>query len=149
MFAGIACAQQNRARSAPINVHITTSPAIPANIEIVKGSLTFTDNDGNNAIDANVSFAQEANTVTLTVSGQGKTQDDAKQNALRNAIEQAFGTFISSNTEILNDELVKDEIVSIANGNIQKFEVISEVEVPEAGHATTLKVTVSVTKGRL
>jgi len=95
---------------------------------------------------ANVSFAQEDKTVTLTVSGQGQTQDEAKQNALRNAIEQAFGTFISSNTEILNDELVKDEIVSIANGNIQKFEVLSEVEVPEVGHATTLKATVSVTK---
>ena len=95
---------------------------------------------------ANVSFAQEDKTVTLTVSGQGQTQDEAKQNALRNAIEQAFGSFISSNTEILNDELVKDEIVSIANGNIQKFEVISEVEVPEVGHATTLKATVSVTK---
>lgn len=91
-------------------------------------------------------YAQEVKTVTLTVSGQGKTQDEARQNALRNAIEQAFGVFISSNTEILNDELVKDEIVSIANGNIKKFKVISEVEVPEVGHATTLKATVSITK---
>lgn len=91
-------------------------------------------------------YSQNDKTVTLVVSGQGKTQDEAKQNALRNAIEQAFGSFISSNTEILNDELVKDEIVSIANGNIQKFEVLSEVEVPEVGHAITLKATVSVTK---
>ena len=95
---------------------------------------------------ANVSFAQEDKTVTLTVSGQGQTQDEAKQNALRNAIEQAFGTFISSNTEILNDELVKDEIVSVSNGNIQKFEVISDVQIPDGGYATTLKATVSVTQ---
>lgn len=95
---------------------------------------------------ANVSFAQEDKTVTLTVSGQGQTQDEAKQNALRNAIEQAFGAFISSNTEILNDELVKDEIVSVSNGNIQKFEIISEVQIPDGGYATTLKATVSVTK---
>ena len=92
-------------------------------------------------------YAQDANkTVTLVVSGQGKTQDEAKQNALRNAIEQAFGTFISSKTEILNDEIVKDEIVSVANGNIQKFEVISEVQIPNGGYATSLKATVSVTK---
>ena len=58
-------------------------------------------------------YAQDNKTVTLVVSGQGKTQDEAKQNALRSAIEQAFGTFISSKTEILNDELVKDEIVSV------------------------------------
>ena len=94
---------------------------------------------------ANVSFAQEDKTVTLTVSGQGKTQNEAKQNALRNAIEQAFGTFISSNTEILNDDLVKDEIVSISNGNIQKFELLSEVQIEYGEWSTTLKATVSVT----
>ena len=92
-------------------------------------------------------FAQDADkTITLVVSGQGKTQDEAKQNALRSAIEQAFGTFISSKTEILNDNLVKDEIVSVANGNIQKFEVISEVQIPNGDYVTSLKATVSVTK---
>jgi hypothetical protein len=91
-------------------------------------------------------FSQDDKTVTLVVSGQGKTQDEAKQNALRSAIEQAFGTFISSKTEILNDNLVKDEIVSIANGNIQKFDIISEVQIPDGGYASTLKATVSVTK---
>jgi hypothetical protein len=91
--------------------------------------------------------AQDADKiVTLTVSGQGKTIDDARTNALRSAIEQAFGTFISSKTEILNDNLVKDEIVSIANGNIQNFEVISEVQIPDGGYAISLKATVSVTK---
>jgi hypothetical protein len=95
------------------------------------------------------SYSQSINddkTVTLTVSAQGQTISEAKQNALRDAIEQAFGTFISSNTEILNDELVKDEIVSVSNGNIQDDEVISEVELPNGGYATTLKATVSVTK---
>ena len=91
-------------------------------------------------------YAQEDKTVTLTVSGQGQTQEEAKQNAFRSAIEQAFGTFISSNTEILNDELVKDEIVSIANGNIQKFDVISEVQITDGSFATTLNATVSVNK---
>jgi len=91
-------------------------------------------------------YAQDDKTVTLVVSGQGKTQEEAKQNALRSSIEQAFGTFISSKTEILNDNLVKDEIVSVANGNIQKFEIISEVQIPNGLYATSLKATVSVTK---
>ena len=90
--------------------------------------------------------AQDDKTVTLTVSGQGKTQDEAKQVALRSAIEQAFGAFISSKTEILNDNLVKDEIVSVTNGNIQKFDVLSEMQLPNGGYATTLKVVVSVVK---
>ena len=90
--------------------------------------------------------AQEDKSVILTVTGTGKTIEEAKNNALRSAIEQAFGAFISSKTEILNDNLVKDEIVSVANGNIQKVEVISEVEIPNIGYATSLKATVSVTK---
>jgi hypothetical protein len=97
----------------------------------------------------NISFAQDEKTVTLVVSGQGETQEDAKQNALRSAIEQAFGAFISSKPEILNVELVKDEIVMLSNGNIQDFEIISEIQIPDGGgFVTFLKATVSVTKLR-
>jgi hypothetical protein len=90
--------------------------------------------------------AQEDKTVTITVSGTGKTIEDAKTNALRSAIEQAFGAFISSKTEILNDNLVKDEIVSVTNGNVQKFDIISQVEIPNSGYAMTLNATVSISK---
>jgi hypothetical protein len=90
--------------------------------------------------------AQEDKTVTLTVSGTGKTIEEAKTNALRSAIEQAFGAFVSSKTEILNDNLVKDEIVSVSNGNIQKFEIVSQVEIPNSGYAMTLNATVSISK---
>lgn len=98
------------------------------------------------ALLVNLTFAQDDKTVTLVVNGQGETQAEAKQNALRNAIEQAFGTFISSKTEILNDELVEDEIVSVSNGNIQKFEILSEVQTPNGEWSNTVKATVSVSK---
>lgn len=91
-------------------------------------------------------IAQEDKTVTLTVSGNGKTIEEAKTNALRSAIEQAFGAFISSKTEILNDNLVKDEVVSVANGNVQKYDVVSQVELPNIGYAITLSATVSISK---
>lgn len=91
-------------------------------------------------------FAQDDKIVTLVVIGHGNTKDEAKQKALRSAIEQAFGTFISSQVGILNDNLVKDEIVSVSNGNIQKFEVISDVQTPNGDYVISLKATVSVTK---
>jgi hypothetical protein len=94
----------------------------------------------------NIIIAQEDKTVTLTVSGTGKTIEEAKTNALRSAIEQAFGAFISSKTEILNDNLVKDEIVSVANGNVQKYDIVSQVEIPNNGYAITLSATVSILK---
>ena len=86
------------------------------------------------------------NTTTLVVSGQGNTQLEAQHNALRSAIEQASGAFISSNTEILNDEVIKDEIISITNGNIQEFNIISEIKIPNGEYAITLKATVSLQK---
>jgi hypothetical protein len=91
-------------------------------------------------------YSQDDQTVTLIVSGQGKTQDEARQNALRSAIEQAYGAFISSKTEILNDSIVKDEVVSVSNGSVQRFQVLSQVMLPNGEFSVTLDVTVSVTK---
>jgi hypothetical protein len=88
----------------------------------------------------------DGNTVRLTVSAQGKTKEEAKYNALRDALERAFGTFISSNTQILNDELIKDEIVSISSGNIEHFDIKSEVQLPDGTYSNVVDVTVSVNK---
>jgi hypothetical protein len=84
--------------------------------------------------------------ITLTVSGTGQTPNEAKERALRNAIEQAFGAFISSRTEILNDELISDQITSLTNGNITSYEIINEAQIPNGGYATTVKAIVSVNK---
>lgn len=68
-----------------------------------------------------VGFTAMAQDVTLIVNGQGRTKDEAINSALRSAVEQAYGVFVSSNIEILNDELLKDEIVSVSSGNIKSF----------------------------
>ncbi|MFZ4798734.1 MAG: hypothetical protein ACOYMA_14640 [Bacteroidia bacterium] len=90
--------------------------------------------------------AQDDKIVTLVVSGQGKTQEDAKITALRSAIEQAFGVFVSANTTILNDSLVKDEIATVSSGNIKKYEEIASLILPNGNISLTLKVTVSISK---
>lgn len=91
-------------------------------------------------------YAQTTDEVTLTVSSDGPTKEEATKNALRSAIEQAYGTFVSANTTILNDELVKDEIVTIANGNIKSYEEISSTAMPDGSQFVTLKATVSVAR---
>ena len=70
--------------------------------------------------------SMESGDVQLTVVADGATKDLAIQSALRTAIEQTFGTFVSSHTEILNDSLVKDEIATVASGNIKEFKCLSE-----------------------
>lgn len=89
--------------------------------------------------------AQEDKIVTLSVTGNGNTIEEAKTNAQFPAIEQTFGAFISSKTEILNDVLVKDEIVSISKGHIQNFDIISEIETPKGDFVTTLSAVLSIT----
>ena len=90
------------------------------------------------------SFGQE--TIELKTTGFGINESKAETDALRKAIEEAFGAFISSNTEILNDELIKDEIVTISNGNVVGFELISKGKSDSETFFGTYKVTVSLTK---
>lgn len=84
--------------------------------------------------------------VTLVVSGEGVTKDEAITKALRSAIEQAFGVFVSANTEILNDELVKDEIATVASGNVKKYTELGAITMSNGNTEVSLQVTVSVKK---
>jgi len=90
------------------------------------------------------SIAQDAKNITLIVAGQGKTIDEARTVALRSAIEQAFGTFISSKTEILNDNLIADQIVSITNGNILSYDILKENQLPDSTWTTMINTQVSI-----
>lgn len=80
----------------------------------------------------------------LTVSS-GESRSEAIKFALRDALEQSFGAFISSNTKILNDELVNDEIVSVSSGNIVDYEVISESQLSDGNYSVSVKSNVSLT----
>ena len=90
--------------------------------------------------------AQEDKIVTLVVSGQGKTQDEAKQNALRSAIEQAFGAFISSETILINDSFVSENIVSLSQGTIKEFHILSTQIFPDSSNFVTLNASVSISE---
>lgn len=83
--------------------------------------------------------------VVLVVTGDGLTKEQATMSALRSALEQTFGTFVSSNTTILNDNLVKDEIVSVSAGNIKKYEYLAENEIGGKFYVT-IKAIISVGK---
>ncbi len=99
------------------------------------------------------SIAQQTNNeqgngdnVTLVTSGTGANKEEATKIALRSAIEQAYGTFVSSNTQLVNDEITRDEIVSISSGNIQKYEEISCVETQDGKFSVSVKAVVSIGK---
>lgn len=85
--------------------------------------------------------------ATLVVSSSGENKDVAVKAGLRNALEQAYGTFISSNTKLVNDEVVSDEIVDLSRGNIKNFKELSSSISEESGAAiVSLEVVVSLNK---
>ena len=90
--------------------------------------------------------AQNSDEVTLVVSADGVNKEEAVKTALRSAIEQADGTFVSANTSILNDEVVKDEVITLSFGNIKKYKELSSEILPNGSFYITLQTTVSVSK---
>ena len=99
-----------------------------------------------NAYSENYEHQQESGskTVTLVVSGEGATKEEATTAALRNAIEQAFGTFVSANTKVVNDEIVGDEIVTMSNGNILNYKEISTLTMSDGSKSVTAQTTISL-----
>ena len=90
--------------------------------------------------------AQSVDDVTLVVSGDGTTKEEATHVALRSAVEQAYGVFVSANTEILNDELVKDEIATVTSGNVKSYKELNCILLPNGNQMVTLEAVVSTKK---
>jgi hypothetical protein len=61
----------------------------------------------------------------IEVAGRGDTVEQARNNGFRLAVEQALGTLISSETEVQNGRIVRDEIISYAAGYVDRFTIVS------------------------
>lgn len=82
--------------------------------------------------------------VTIVVSGQGSTKEEATANALRSAVEQAYGVFVSANTQILNDEVVRDQMATLSSGNIRNYKELSHRVMSNGNQSVTLSTEVSI-----
>lgn len=61
----------------------------------------------------------------IEVEGRGATQQEARENGFRLAVEQAIGTVIASETEVRQGRISRDEIISYAAGHVDHFEIVS------------------------
>ncbi len=89
------------------------------------------------------SLQVKAEDVTLITNGTGVSKDKAIQNALVSAVEQVYGVYVSGNTVIFNDELIRDEVVQIKRGNIKEYRILNETTLPDKKYSATLQVTIS------
>lgn len=85
-------------------------------------------------------YAQE--TRTVDAKGLGIARADALQDALRNAISQAVGVTMSSQTTVENFVILQDAIASNTQGFITSYDVISEKQVQD-NYEVNVKAVVS------
>lgn len=100
---------------------------------------------GNISSSSNESSSPEIKVVE--VEGVGENQSKAKEDAYRNAVEKAVGSFVSADLVAKNDQLIKDEVLNYSVGYIEKSEVISEGKRPDGLYS--IKLRASVVKKKL
>ncbi len=104
------------------------------------------------AIFTGILFSQEGPLVAgegekkVITSGYGKNPDEALTQALRNAVEEAVGTYMTSTTRIENDDIIEDKILSLSRGFIKDFKKLAEMKVEDE---TKVTVAVIVTKTQI
>jgi len=72
------------------------------------------------------SFGQQAERIiSVVATGVGTDSNMATKNGIRAAVEQAVGTYISSETIITNDIMLEDKIYSYSDGYVKEMKIIS------------------------
>lgn len=74
-----------------------------------------------------ISFSQQ----TVESKGTGLNRADALQDALRNAISQAVGVSLRSETRVENYMIISDAIASNTSGYIKKYNILKEIPFPD------------------
>ncbi len=67
-----------------------------------------------------------AETLNVTSVGLGKDRQEALDSALREAVSQTLGSLIISETQINNNQVIKDKILSYSSGYVAKYEILNE-----------------------
>lgn len=85
--------------------------------------------------------------VEVTVSGQGPSDDAARDDALRKALEQGGRVEISSRSQVENFELIRDTIYSRADGIVTDYKILERGE--SAGGLRYCKIRAKVRKSAI
>ncbi len=69
----------------------------------------------------------------MTVIGIGKTEEDAKMQAYRNAIQSTVGTMVQSEVLIENEQLLRDQVLSYSDGYVVSSKQIGKTHIIQGG----------------
>ena len=89
---------------------------------------------------AGIALAQDA---TIEATGYGVNKSDATTQAKREALAQGIGQMLTSQTEVENFMVKKDQIITETMGFVKSFSVVKETQGPDGAWEVRIKAVVS------
>ena len=81
----------------------------------------------------------------VEVTGRGESKWAAREDAIRQALQQVVTQMVIADREVRVDELVRDDVRSTLNGYVERFELLGQEVVGEE-HVVKARITVSPTR---
>ena len=78
----------------------------------------------------------------IRVEAQANTEEQARHEGFRQAVEQAIGTLVLSETEVRNGKVDLRELTSYASGFVYRYNIVSRDPMPMGGIKLVMDVTV-------
>lgn len=93
-----------------------------------------------------VNAEEPGKTIKVIVTGVGADADAARRSAIRNAVEQVIGVYVSADTLVRNHVILKDEILGYSGGYVRDYRVVSEEQDRDGLVAVTIEADVVASK---
>ncbi len=84
--------------------------------------------------------------IVATVSGSGASIEEAKADAVRQALQYAFKQLVVVDRVISGDTLVRDKVLSTMNGYVEKFE---ELGIDRSGPTVVVRARITLSASRI
>jgi hypothetical protein len=100
------------------------------------------------AIAARADEPPASSNVDIVASGIGKDETAATKDALSNAVCQAIGQFVSADTLVQNDQLVRDQILTYSDGFVEHYDAVGKPRQTDGG-LISVTIRASVRRSKL
>ena len=96
--------------------------------------------------ESSIKLTEREGTSLVVAQGVGTNSDEALRDAFRESVRQAVGLFVDAQTQIKNDELIEDRVLTYSNAYVKTYRKISE---STRGGLVRIKISALVQKTKL
>ncbi|MGH9550251.1 MAG: hypothetical protein ACRD3W_12795, partial [Terriglobales bacterium] len=89
--------------------------------------------------------AAQTPNITVVVTGDGASIDEAKTDAIRQALQQSMRQLVIAERTIRGNSILRDKVMSTMNGYIDRFQQ-RDLKKIGSGYSVTAEITVSASR---